>query len=223
MRVFILDRKLQEQGIGIVDLSGRSGVGRSTIDDIRRNNGSGRRRATIEKLAAALGLQYDDLFEETEPDAAAPAATRITGIDHKELVDIAEQYEDEGNLAMYQCLTGLASRLGNSVEALLDRGDELLDSGDEEGAKGVYARAILALKSRHLSRLKQSLRRYLDLCEKDRDAPPIISLYRTAKERKMDDPELFYLIGTFFARTRQPDDLVKECFGNVNRLIDLED
>ena len=221
MRVFILDRVLQEKGMGYVDLSKESGVGRSTIDDIRRNNGSGRRRPTIEKLAAALNMTYDDLFEET-PDIA-PAVRKPIGINNAELADIAEQYEEDGNLAMYQRLSGIASQIGNSVEVLLDKGDELYNDGEEDGAKGAYAQAILSLRPRHLPRLKQSLRNYLDICEKERNVPPIISLYRMAKERKLGDLELFYQIGTFFARTKQPDKLVNECFDIVQEFIDMED
>ena len=221
MRVFILDKVLQEKGIGYVDLSKESGVGRSTIDDIRRNNGSGRRRPTIEKLAAALGMTYDDLFEEA-PDVA-PAVRKATGIDNAELADIAEQYEEDGNLAMYQRLSGIASQIGNSVEALMDKGDALYNGGDEDGAKGAYAQAILSLKPRHLPRLRQSVRNYLDICEKERNAPPIISLYHMARDRKFGDLELFYQLGTFFARTRQPDKMVNECFDIVQEFIDRED
>jgi len=221
MRTFILDRTLQDKGIGIVDLSKLSGVSRNTIDDIRRNNGSGRRRPTIEKLAAALDMEYEDLFEDTPDDI--PAARKPSGIDNSELVDIAEQYECEGNLALYQKLSGIASQLGSSVESLLDKGDQLYDSSDEDGAKGAYSQAILALKPRHISRLKQSLPNYLDLCEKDHNAPPIINLYRMAKDRDVNDLELFYMIGTFFARTRQTDELVSDCFDIVKALIDRED
>lgn len=218
MRTFILDKTLQDKGIGIMDLSKMSGVSRNTIDDIRRNNGSGRRRTTIEKLAAALSMEYDDLFEDTPDDL--PAERRTAGIDNTELVEIAERYEDEGNLAMYQELSGIASQIGCSVEALLDKGDTLFRSGEEEGAKGAYGQAMLALKSRHISRLKQSLPNYLGLCKKEHNAPPIINLYRLAKDLEFNDLELFYSIGTFFADTRQTDELVSECFRIVKALID---
>jgi len=218
MRKFILDRKLKERGMGVVDLSRMSGVGRSTIDDIRRNNGSGRRRETIEKLAAALELEYDDLYEET---VSSPAGKNAS-YDSKELLDIAERYDTEGNQALYDRYSKLAARIGVNVEALLNEGDARYAAGDEEAAKGIYAQAIIALKPRYIPRLKQSLLNYFDLCEKDGNASPVKTIYDKAKDHCVEDVDLFILIGTFFSRTRQPDSLVNECLDIVDKLMEGE-
>jgi len=218
MRTFILDRKLKERGIGVVDLSRMSGVGRSTIDDIRRNNGSGRRRETIEKLAAVLELEYDDLYE----DAAALPAGRSAGLDSRDLLDIAERYDAQGNQAMYERYSQLASRIGVNVEALLGKGDALYSAGDEDGARGIYAQVVIALKPRHFPRLKQSLLNFFDLCEKDSNVTPIKAIYDKAKDYCIEDDELFILIGSFFSRTRQPDSLVNECLDIADKLMDRE-
>jgi transcriptional regulator with XRE-family HTH domain len=219
MRTFILDKKLDELGISVAELSRKSDVNRSTIDDIRRNNGSGRRRDNIEKLATALGLTYEDLFEES---SAVPYAVRNSiGFDAKEMIELAERFEAEGNRVLYERLSKTAPRIGVDVEALLDEGDSLLNGGNDDGARGVYARAKDALQLCHFPRMKKSLRNYLDLCAKEGNVPPIKFIYDRAKDCGYEDVDFFAQIGTFFARTRQSDALINECFDIVDHLIEL--
>jgi len=219
VRTFILDKKLDELGIGVAELSRKSGVHRSTIDDIRRNNGSGRRRDNIEKLATALGLAYEDLFEES--NEAPYAVRRSVGFDTKELIEFAERFDAEGNRSMSERLSKTASRIGIDVEALLDEGDALFNGGNDDGAKGAYARAKDSLQLCHFPRMKKSLRNYLDLCAQEGNVPPIKLIYDKAKDCEYEDVDFFAQIGTFFLRTRQSDALINECFDIVDKLIEL--
>jgi len=223
VRTFVLDKVLTEHGLSVTELSRQSGVSRSTIDDIRRNNGSGRRRDNIERIAKSLGLSYDDLFFESEADATPLNARRSAGFDNKEMLALAEHYSADGNQAMSVRLSKLALRIGVGVEDLLDEGDAKYQSGDDKEAMGLYARAKDALQPRHFPRMKQSLRNYLALCAQEGSVPPIKFIYDQAKDCEYGDIDFFAQIGTFFARTRQSDALVSECFDLVSELIELEE
>jgi len=220
MRKFILDDIVNNRGIGWVDLEHMSGVGRDTINKIRQANGQGRRRPTIEKIAFALGLTYEDLFENILP---SPIEER-TGFDGEKLMDIAEEYESAGNREMYNQLYDIAARIGVNVEELFDQGDKMYESGNEDEARGKYAQAILSLQPWHISRLKKSLSNYLDLSIQDNNVQAVKSLYDIAKMYRseninLEEAELFYGIGVFFVQTRQPDKLVSECFYIVNEFL----
>ena len=174
--------------------------------------------AFLQKLLKGLPKEV----KRPEPSTASSESDFDWELTSDTTIAIAEQYEAEGNPAMYKRLSKMAVRMGIDVTTLLDKGDALYSSGDEEGAKGAYAQAILALKHRHIPRLKKSIRNYLDLCEKEANIVPIIALYHMAKDLEFEDVELFYMIGTFFARTRQSDALVNECFDVVDALIDRD-
>lgn len=217
---FILDIILGERGFSVADLTRMTGLGRSTIDDIRRKGGG--RRENLDKIAAALGIGYEDLYRDKDdyiPESSeATMHTVESTYDNSELLNIAERYRDEGNELLYQKLTVIAHMVGKDVNRLLDSADKCFAKADYEKAAGDYARAVLSLKPRHVSRLRKSLANYLAICEMEKDIQPIINLMRKINEPQYRDFEILCKIVEFLANNRVNEILILESIEAVTSI-----
>jgi len=216
-KVFLLDIILGQRGFSVADLARMSEIPRSTIDEIRKKNGAGRRE-NVEKLAAALGLEYDDLFKLEGEDILIPLA-RAPSIDVEQLRKIAEGYKDDGDEAMYRRLMASAQKAGICVEASLDKADAMYESKDPEAIKE-YTYAFSSATPRHLQRMKLSIESFLSLCEEENNIQPALTLYRKIREPGFEDYEMLFWLGTFFAKTRQSSKLITDCFDLADQLTD---
>ena len=79
-------------GMNQVDLAEASGVAQNTISEIELGKREAR-PGTLKKLAAALGVEIADLFEEARPLAQAPPETREYGAILEEMGFPREQIE----------------------------------------------------------------------------------------------------------------------------------
>jgi len=217
MRKFILDELIKTRGLGIADVERMSGVPRSTVDAIRRNNGNGR-KSNLDKLAESLELSYDELFRET--DDKDDSRSNSDYFDNSDLLDIANEYLKEGNVKMHRRLTASAVKAGISVESILNRADAFYESGQYEDAVREYAYAFTSAKPRHISRIRKSAINFLTLFEDEYNFQPIIDLYRKVSQKAFVDYELLLRIGTFFAKNHFDNDLIIECFDAADEAAD---
>jgi len=216
-RKFLLDAILKQRGFSVAEFARMSGMSRSTIDDIRSKNGAGRRE-NVEKIALALGLEYDELFElESEDEQAVTTST--PSVDAEQLRRVAEGYREDGDDEMYRRLMASARKAGISVETILDKADRLYKDNDPDAIKE-YNYAFSSAKPRHLPRMKLSVQRFLSLCEDANNLQPALTLYNRMQEPGFEDYDMFFWLGTFFAETRQPSKLITDCFDLADKLAD---
>ena len=216
-KVFLLDIILGQRGFSVADLERMSKVPRGTIDDIRKKNGAGRRE-NVEKLAAALGLEYDDLFKLEGEDELIPLA-RAPSVDVERLRKIAESYKDDGDEAMYRRLMTSVKKAGISVEANLDNADSMYENNNPDAIKE-YTYAFASATPRHLQRMKRSIEKFLSLCEKENNFQSALTLYRKIQEPGFKDYDILFWLGTFFAEQHLETNLITECFDLADQLID---
>ena len=216
-RKFLLDDILKQRGFNVAEFVRMSGISRSTIDDVLKNGGG--RRETVEKIAAALGLEYDNLFALVESGNEQLPSTPMPSVDTEQLRRIAEGYRADGDEEMYRRLMASSRKAGISVEILLDKADKLYKENDPDAIKE-YAYAFSSAKPRHLPRMKLSVQRFLSLCEDENNIEAALTLYRRMKEPGFEDYDMLFWLGTFFAELRQPSKLITECFDLADQLID---
>jgi len=143
--ILILDRLLADRGLSVADLSRMTGMGRSTIDDIRRRQGG--RRENMDRIAAALNLRYEDLFEAPKPPAnndtseSTPESPPLRNAPAKRLLHNLTLGPEEALLDDLQWLSG---KLNNTDPVTpLKMADALCTQGDFENATLHYKAALL--------------------------------------------------------------------------------
>jgi len=198
--ILILDRLLAERGLSVSDLVRMTDISRSTIDDIRKRHGG--RRVNMDKIAAALKLDYEDLFEKENPEPPEqederenPSVKyRSTNASLKELV----KYQ-----ALNPELRGHIQRESNKIGDVdpansLREATALFDQDKKIDARDKY---FMGLRhswrvSPHL--LHQALANYIELAEDNVPVKDIRDIYDALQYNL--DYDLALILGTCFAR-----------------------
>jgi transcriptional regulator with XRE-family HTH domain len=214
-REFILDKILGERGFSVADLSRMTKLGRSTIDNIRRE-GSGRRE-NLDKIAFALGIEYDYLYENVEVSNDKNYINTFI-YDNSELTDIAVQYKNNGNEKMYQRFIATANKIGKDITEILNIADLYYSQGQIEEATHNYQHAALSLKPRHIERFIKSVPYYFEICKLSNDIQPIIDLFYKFKEPEYRNLEMLCMILIFFANNYIDESLINNCLDVIDKM-----
>jgi tetratricopeptide (TPR) repeat protein len=216
-REFLLDKILGERGFSVADLTRLTKLGRSTVDDIRRKGGG--RRENLDKIASALGLEYDDLYSSGSPaPQTRRAPVKSDAFDNMALIDAVEQYHSDDTRSdnrdyLYHKSLTLANKIGKNAAVYFDTADAMYAGELYEEAAREYARAILSLKPWHTARLLESLTNFLAVCEQEKDIQPVIDLFRKVEKYELHHTEFEIIcrIATFLIKNRAPEDVILDC------------
>jgi lambda repressor-like predicted transcriptional regulator len=215
-REFILDKILGERGFSVADLTRMANLGRSTVDDIRRKGGG--RRENIEKIAAALGLEYEDLYSNDGTslfNGYAKKEKRIfNGTDLLEAADIyAKKDTRSENGEHIGILTQtVADILGEDVIRYFDEADAKYEEELFNEALEIYIKAMISLKQRFSQRLLASLPNILSICEQINRIHPVNALFKLVKDYRPTDEtfEILCRMAAFYLSNGTSDPMIIE-------------
>jgi transcriptional regulator with XRE-family HTH domain len=220
-REFILDRILGERGFSVADLTRMAMLGRSTIDDIRRKGGG--RRENLEKIAAALGLEYEDLFlYDGEPLGMERQARKNRIFVGADLLDAAERYGQKDTRSDHKehinlLTTTVANLLGMDVYKQLDEADAKFEDELYEDALDIYIQAMVSLKRRYAARLLASLPNILSVCMQNGNIHPVNALYRLVKDYNPTEEsfEILCRMAAFYLNEGTDDTMIMACLNKA--------
>lgn len=215
-KFFLLDNILGERGFSIADLCRMTGLGRSTVDTIRKQGGG--RRENLDKIAASLGLEYDELYRYAE-NSQNEESNVLNTFDNTELLEIAELYRDEGNEQMHRKFVSIANKVGKNVIEILEQADNLFKQQMFDDAAREYARAFLSFKPYHVERVLASLPNYFFICEMENDIQPIIQLFHLVKLEKYRNIEMLCRIAVFLARKHTDEKTILQCVDIIESIL----
>jgi len=214
-RNFLLDNILGRRGFSVSDLCRMTGLGRSTVDLIRKNGGG--RRENMDLIADALGIEYEQLYE----DFSTPNESKSISpdFDNSEFLKYAEQYRKEGDIQFADELLSIAKKIGRDVRMILSRADDLYAQDLVSEALREYSLAFSVFRQRDIPRMLLSLHSFMLACEADNDIRPIESLFARAKSENFRSFELFHMLSVFFLKNKAGKEVI---LASLKEVVDTD-